>query len=290
MEMSMSMGMSMGISVKNWIKLAVITSVASVGLAVQPNYTWADINTQKMTIEADTALEWRRDDRQYIARGNANVTTPDMVLKADLITAHYEDKDETSNNRITLVIGDGNADILHQDIHGVAEIITYNRDSDTLVLKNNNATNAIRVTRGKDVSEAEDSIIYDRGNGIITSTGNSVTKLDDGRVMRGDEAVTTLKAEDNTVDHVVVTGNVYITQPTADGGTQQATGHKAVYEAATDIVTVTGDVVLTQGDNIIKGGKAIMRVGEGESIITPDENTGRVSGQFLIDEDNTAKE
>ena len=67
--MSMSMGMSMGISVKNWIKLAVITSVASVGLAVQPNYTWADINTQKMTIEADTALEWRRDDRQYIARG-----------------------------------------------------------------------------------------------------------------------------------------------------------------------------------------------------------------------------
>ncbi|MBL6782634.1 MAG: hypothetical protein ISQ21_06300 [Alphaproteobacteria bacterium] len=277
-------------SIKNWIKTVTIISVVSVGLAGQPNYTWADSDTQKMTVEADTALEWRRDDRQYIARGNAIVTTPDMVLKADLITAHYEDKDATSNIRITLVIGDGNADIVHQEIHGVADIITYDRDSDTLVLKSNNDTNIIRVTRGKDVSEAEDSIIYDRGNGIITSTGNSITKLDDGRVMRGDEAVTTLKTDDNSVDHIVVTGNVHITQPTADGGTQQATGQKAVYEAAADIVTVTGDVVLTQNDNIIKGGKAIMRIGEGESIVTPDENTGRVSGQFFIEEDANTNE
>jgi hypothetical protein len=44
--------------------------------------------------------------------------------------------------------------------------------------------------------------------------------------------------------------------------------------------------VLTQQENVIKGGTAVMRIGEGQSVVTSDENTGRVSGQFFIEDNN----
>lgn len=45
-----------------------------------------------MKISADTALEWRRDDHQYIARGNVVITQDDMTLMADQVVADYHDK------------------------------------------------------------------------------------------------------------------------------------------------------------------------------------------------------
>ena len=279
--------------------LAIASVIMAAGITangvVVPLSAYADNNVQKMTVEADTELEWRRDDQQYIARGNAVITTKDMVFNANIITAHYDNNANTGNNRVTRIIGDGKAEVVqlneqgNEDISGTADRIIYDRDSDimTLTRQNNSSDNdMIRVTRGSDISEADESIVYDRSKGIITSTGNSITTLADGRHMRGDKAVTTLKEDGTTIDNIIVTGQVMIIQPMAEGGTQQATGQKAVYDAALDIVTVTGDVVLTQQENVIKGGTAIMRIGEGQSVVTPDENTGRVSGQFFIEDDN----
>lgn len=279
--------------------LAIASVIMAAGLTASgvalPAAAYADNHMQKMTVEADNELEWRRDDQQYIARGNAVITTKDMVFNASIITAHYDNSANTGNNRITLIIGDGKAEVVrlneqgNEDISGMADRITYDRASDIMTLsrqKNSSDNGMIRVTRGYDISEADVSIVYDRNKGIITSTGNSITTLADGRRMHGDQAVTTLKDDGSTIDTIIVTGQVMIIQPMAEGGTQQATGQKAVYDAALDIVTVTGDVVLTQQENVIKGGTAVMRIGEGQSVVTSDENTGRVSGQFFIEDNN----
>ena len=55
----------------------------------------AQTTPQTLTVEADQHLEWRRDDQQYIAKGNAVLTTQDMTLKADTITADYTNVAET---------------------------------------------------------------------------------------------------------------------------------------------------------------------------------------------------
>lgn len=281
-------------NINNGMKtLAMVSLVTAMGITMMAQYTrpvYADSHMQKMTVEADMELEWRRDDQQYIARGNAVITTKDMIFLADTITAEYEKDANTGNNRIMLMTGNGQAKVVHLDEHGqenmrgIADRITYDRTSDIVTLTRQSPSSIIRVTRGSDISEADESIIYDRSKGIITSTGNSVTTLADGRHMRGDQAVTTFKNDGETINTIVVNGNVIITQPMPEGGTQQATGQKAVYDAGLDIVTVTGDVVLTQQDNIIKGGTALMRVGDGQSVVTSDENTGRVSGQFFIED------
>ncbi len=40
-------------------------------------------------IEADDGIEWRQDDRTYIARGNVKVVRGDVTLYADSVIAHY---------------------------------------------------------------------------------------------------------------------------------------------------------------------------------------------------------
>ena len=42
------------------------------------------------------SLEWRREDRQYIATGNAVATQGGTPLKADIITADYRDNADSA--------------------------------------------------------------------------------------------------------------------------------------------------------------------------------------------------
>ena len=55
------------------------------------------------------------------------------------------------------------------------------------------------------------------------------------------------------------------------------------YDAAADTVTVTGNVILTEADNILKGSKAVMKIGEGTSVLSSDGDNNRVSGQFVLE-------
>lgn len=61
---------------------------------------------------------------------------------------------------------------------------------------------------------------------------------------------------------------------------QIATGDKGVYEAATDIMTLTGNVALSKGQNVTKGQKLVYNLGTG--IATVDAGTaGRVTSTFV---------
>ena len=250
-------------------------------------------NTLK--VEADQQLEWRRDDQQYIARGNAVLTTQEMTFKAETITADYTNTpnnntgdDEGGKNRIISITGTGNADIIYldaqgQETHGQAEMIHYDRQGDILTLTGISASGVIRVTRNGDITEAKESITYNRASGVITNIGDTATRFTDGRQIFGDQAVTTIDAQNGGINTITVTGNARILHPDQNGTIQEATGDHAFYDAAADTVTVTGNVILTEADNILKGSKAVMKIGEGTSVLSADGNTNRVSGQFILE-------
>jgi len=257
--------------------------------------TGAQTGAQTLRVEADQQLEWRRDDQQYIARGNAVLTTPEMTLKADTITADYTNSPESTNsdaqnskNRITSIIATGEADITYLDAqgletHGQAKTIHYDRQADILTLSGLPAAGVIRVTREGNITEARDSITYHRATGIITNIGNTATKFTDGRQIFGDKAVTTTSPDDGKIVQITITGNARILHPDANGNIQEATGDHAVYDAASDTVIVTGHVILTEAENILKGSKAVMKIGEGTSVLSSDGDNNRVSGQFVLE-------
>jgi len=63
--------------------------------------------------------------------------------------------------------------------------------------------------------------------------------------------------------------------------TQTATGDHGEYEAATDLVVLTGNVVLADGPNVQNGDKMVYNQKDGTAVVTSNQpNSGRVSGVF----------
>ena len=72
-------------------------------------------------------------------------------------------------------------------------------------------------------------------------------------------------------------GGVVVTQKD-----QIATGETALFEMASNTVTLTGNVVVTQGQNVLRGERLIVDLNTGVSKIYSGGNSdGRVQGLFL---------
>ena len=69
---------------------------------------------------------------------------------------------------------------------------------------------------------------------------------------------------------------------------QVARGDRAVYNASTDTLMVTGDVILRQGENVLTGSSLSINIGSGRARMegAPTGNAGRrVQGVFYPDQD-----
>lgn len=78
-------------------------------------------------------------------------------------------------------------------------------------------------------------------------------------------------------------GNVYYVTPE-----QRVRGRNAVYDAATETITVTGDVVAAQGQNVLRGDRLVINVSTGHAQMHTDVKgrgkPGRVRGVFYPDQ------
>jgi lipopolysaccharide export system protein LptA len=64
---------------------------------------------------------------------------------------------------------------------------------------------------------------------------------------------------------------------------QKATGEWAVFQMATQEITLGGDVVLTQGDNVLRGASLVVNLETGSSrlVSSTEAGGGRVQGLFI---------
>lgn len=83
-------------------------------------------------------------------------------------------------------------------------------------------------------------------------------------------------------------GNVYYVTPQ-----QRVRGRHAVYEAASETITVTGDVVAAQGQNVLRGERLVINVKTGEAqmhtSVKGRGKPGRVRGVFYPDQQQQAQ-
>ncbi|MCG8620989.1 MAG: hypothetical protein MJE68_03160 [Proteobacteria bacterium] len=218
---------------------------------LSPSPTHAQDLTQNITVHADHELEWRRDTRQYFARGNATLVTAGLVLRAKVITANTTSNanastssnanNATSNGRITSISGEGNARIDYRNAVGIAPRIVYLRDTDTLWL----AGGTINISHGNETITAKNSITYTRPQNTITALGHVQVTLADGRHIAGERV------------------DAHLTQ---DG-------------RAISRITMAGNVTLLDGVNVLTGAVANINLATGTAQLTTDGDT-RVRGQF----------
>jgi lipopolysaccharide export system protein LptA len=217
-----------------------------------------------ITIDADEGIEWRRDEKVYIATGNAKATRGDVTITASRLIAYYRERDPAlnpkppANAQAATDTGASNTDIYRMVAETDVVITTptqtargdngvYDVDKSVMVLTGK----ALSLTTSQDRITARDSLEYWDERKVAVARGDGVMIRADRRV-QGD-VLTAHITEDKKTNESKVTevdgfGAMRISTPT-----QIATGAKGVYNLVTNIAYLIDDVRVTQGRNQLNG-------------------------------------
>ncbi len=230
-----------------------------------------------LTVEADKSLQWLKNEKKYIATGNALAKQGGMTLKAEVITAHYEETEtnaaDTEEISISLIIGHGNAEFIRTGLTAKAEKIEYDLSSGQIIMTGGKP----KVVNDNNSLEASESLNYDRASKLVTAIGNAELVLANGRTLKGDRIEAVLNEDESDFITVMATGNAEVFSPDISGAREGRSDHM-IYDQTTGIANLTGNVTLKDKANIMKGDKAVIDTIAGTSTLSSEG--GRVGGVF----------
>lgn len=218
----------------------------------------ASTSSSPINITAD-ALEYHETDKTYVARGHAEVVQGTVTIKADLLTAHYEESAD-GKTTVTQVVAEGGVTILsgQQTITGERGI--YDVARHVAVLKGGN----LRFMSGSDVVTARDSLEYWEDQRLAVARGNAVATREDRKVAAD---VLTAALEKNAANHnalevrrLAADGNVLIST-----ATEIVRGARGLYDVKRQLATLDGGVSITRGQNQLNGARAEINMATGVS-------------------------
>lgn len=131
-----------------------------------------------------------------------------------------------------------------------------------------------------------DSSVVDNASCVSEWRGN-VEALQGRTRLRSDSMkVHGVKGNCQQADSLVADGNVYYV--TAD---RNVRADHAVYDAGSEVITLTGNVIIVQGKNVVRADKAIIntKTGETQLISAGRAKGGRVRGVFYPSDKTPAK-
>ena len=210
-----------------------------------------------IAIDATEGIEWRQDEKVYIARGNAKATRGDVTVEANELRAHYrlDDKDQTQVYKVEAV---GNVVITtpSETVRGGYGIYLL----DEGIFQLTGGTISIERKGGEKLT-ASRKLEYRQKAKVAIADGDATVYKED-KTLRADRLTAYFKGgeKDQKLDYVDATGGVVVTSPNevvrADG---------AKYDAAKEVVTLIGNVRMTRGGNQLNGERAEVDLKRGRS-------------------------
>jgi len=223
-------------------------------------------------IEATQGIEWRRNDKTYIARGDATATRGDLKVRADTLSARYRDKAD-GGTEIYQIEADGGVVLTQpgRTIYGSHAV--YNLDNRTLTMTGNN----LRVVTAKDTVTASKQLEYRERERIVFAEGDVVVERPARRVTADRMTGHFDRQADGSLSLVRIEAEGNITVKTKD---TLARSQKGDYDLIHDVMTLTGDVRITNGDNQFNGDSAEVNVATGVSTLRGDGD-GKVKSLIM---------
>ncbi len=227
-----------------------------------------------LTIEADDGIEWLREQKRYVARGNAVASRGDMKIMADVLSATYAER-EGSGQQIQRVEAAGNVRIVTktETAYGDTAVYTAATDDPVFVL----IGKKLRIESARGVIYARDSLEYWEKREIAVARGDAFVIEGDHR-LKADVLVASMGKNPKTGKQEIVRidadGNIHVSTPT-----DIVRGEKGVYNLLTDIVKLCGNVRITRGQDQLNGSCAEVNLKTGISRLAGGQS-GRVRGLF----------
>jgi len=239
----------------------------------------ATADGSSLEIDAEEGIEWRQEEKVYIARGNVRAASGDLEIFAQEMSAYYKEGAE-GNAEIFLidVVGDVRIESPSGTVYGqhgqyVVEESRFELRGSNLKLVN--AENGSTVT-------AKDSLEYLEKKNQAIASGDAKINQDDKQV-EADRLVAYFepgKGDKLDVVRVEAAGNVRIKTPN-----EFVVGDEGVYYVKEERATLSGDVKITRGENQLNGQYAEVNLTNGVSKLLaapPGSGTkSRVQGLIL---------
>jgi len=211
-------------------------------------------------IDAAEGIEWRRNDKVYIARGNARVARGDTAVMADTLSAYYTEG-AGGKTRITRVVADGHVRLTSPDQTITGDLATYDLEQGVLLIKGE----ALKAeTRNKETLTARDSFEYWEKQLVIVARGDAQVTQANRRV-KADLLTGYLRKQAD--------GSTKLYQVEAQGHVEiwredsYASADKAVYNLENQVAKLMGSVKITRGQNQLNGETAEFDLNSGVSRI-----------------------
>jgi len=265
-----------------------------------------------IAITASDEIEWRQEQREVIARGNAKAVRQNVTVTADRLIAFYRPKNgaaaqpapppqpaqpapsvvtdpDTGGNEIYRVQAEGNVRIFTPTDQVQGDRAVYDMDKAVLVVTGH----ALKLTTPNDVLTARDDLEYWSQKHMAVARGNAVAVTNDGRRIAADTLVAyTTDAPSspsptppqNAADPLTASGKLQKVEAfgnvTVRTVTDTAIGDRAVYVPDTGIARLAGRVRITRGQNQLDGSEAEVNMKTGIAQLLPGPSE-RVQGLVL---------
>jgi lipopolysaccharide export system protein LptA len=269
-----------------------------------------------ISITANEGIEWRQEQREVIARGDARAVRQSVTVAADRLTAFYRPKNgaavqpaqsvangaDTGGNEIYRVQAEGNVRIFTPTDQAQGDRAVYDMDQAVLVMTGRN----LKLTTPNDVLTARDSLEYWSLKHMAVARGNAVVVTNDGRRVAADTLVAYTtdapstptqqqqppKQQQTPEDPLAASGKLQKVEAfgnvTVRTVTDTAIGDRAVYVPDSGIARLAGRVRITRGENQLDGSEAEVNMKTGIARLL--SGTGeRVQG-LVLPNDTTAQQ
>ncbi|MBV9249441.1 MAG: LPS export ABC transporter periplasmic protein LptC [Acetobacteraceae bacterium] len=266
-------------------------------------------------ITAQDGIEWRQNQQEVIARGNARAVRGNVTVTADQLIAWYRKKSgseqaqpvntglasdtDTAGNEIYRVQAEGHVHITTPTDHAEGDQAVYDIDQAVMIMTGSN----LRLTTPTQVLTARDDMEYWSQKHMAVARGDAVVVTNDDRRLAADTLVAYTTDADtgqpaNAAAHpppspaddplassgklqkVEAYDHVSVRTPT-----DTVTGDRAVYVPETGIARVGGNVRITRGQNQLNGSEAEVNLKTGISHLLAAKG-GRVQG-LVVPNDTT---
>jgi lipopolysaccharide export system protein LptA len=224
---------------------------------------------EPLEINASEGIEWNRNDKTYIARGNARAASGDVEVLADVLTAYYRERGEKSEDSDSPFAQGGDSEIYLLEAAGNVRINSpegtvygdkgqYKLEEKVFIMTGED----LRLVSKEDVVTARDSLEYWEGERKAVARGKAHATHEDKQIKAD---VLTANFEENAqgdleVHRIDAVGNVEI-----QTAKEYARGRKGVYFVKQERAELEGDVKITQGENQLDGNYAEVDMSTGIS-------------------------
>lgn len=244
-------------------------------------------NNAPLEITADGSLEWLREEKIFIARGNALAAQGPSSVKAETLTARYKEKTAGGGMEIQKVEAAENVIIESNQSKAYGDKAVYDLEKSVAILTGKD----LKMTSADQIVMARDQFEYWVEEGRLNALGQAKVvrpKPEGGSDTLEADKISALMKDGRdgkrTLHSLEAIGNVVITSPT-----EKITGTYGIYRADSNTAEITGGVKIVRGPNTLQGDRAQVDLNTNTSKIFGTSTAGgRVKGVFYPDSEKKA--